>query len=105
MAAGPAQLDRLTLSRANDSPYALGHHQGSYDAEKQDIRNTDSDIELANRAQSREQPDAESGADDAASEQHESEREIDRPPMPVADRAGHGRRGDVAGDACHGDRR
>src|SRR5262249_57971423 len=105
MTAGLAQLDGLTLSRANDGAYALGHHQGSYDAEKENVRNTDSDIELAKRAEHREEPDAESGADDAASEQHESEREIDGPPMPIADRAGHGRRGDVGSDACHGDRR
>ncbi len=54
---------------------------------------------------SREQPDAEGGADDAAGEQHEGEREIDRAAPPIADRAGQGRGGDVAGDARHRDRR
>ncbi len=105
VAAGPAQLDRLALPRANNGAHALGHHQCTDHAEEKDVGNAYRDVELADRTQRGEQPDAESRADYAPRKQHEREREIDRPALPVADRPGHGRSGDMAGDACHSDRR
>src|SRR5215510_5749 len=101
MATGPAQLDRLALPRADDGAHALGYHQCADNPEKNDIRNTDSDIELADCTQRCEKPDAKGGADYAAREQHEGECEIDRSTPPIADGAGHRGGGDVAGDARH----
>ena len=51
-----------------------------------------------------EQPDADGGAEDAAGQQHQAERQIDRAPPPVGDRAGARRGRDVARDARHRDR-
>src|SRR5215470_19676219 len=105
MAAGPTQLDWLALPRAYDGAHALGHHQYADNPEENDVGKTDSDIELANCAQHREKPDAKSGADYAAREQHEGECEIDRAAPPIADGARHRGGGDVAGDARHRHRR
>ena len=43
-----------------------------------DVGQADGEIELAERAQHREQPNADRGAEDAAGEQHQAEREVDR---------------------------
>ena len=57
---------------------ALGDHQHADDAEQRDIGEADDQIELAELAQQRKQPDAESRADGAADQQHGAEREVDR---------------------------
>ena len=83
----------------------LSHdHQAADDAEQRHVGEADREIELAERAQHGEQPDAGRGADNAAGQQHQREREIERAPPPVGDRAGERRGGDVARDARHRDR-
>ena len=74
---GPAQLDRLALPHPDDRAHALSHHQRADDAEQEHIGDANGDVELAERAQGREQPNPERGADEAAGKQHEGEREID----------------------------
>ena len=53
----------------------------------------------------REQPDADRRAEHAAGQQHQAERQIDRAPPPIGDRAGERRGRDVACDARDRDRR
>src|SRR5262249_50377485 len=105
MATRPAQLDRLALPRPYDGAHALGYHECTDNPEENDVGKTDSDIELADCAQHREKPDAKGGAYYAAREQHEGEREIDRPAPPKAGGRGEGGGGVVAGSACNRDRR
>src|SRR6266700_541604 len=105
VAAGPTQLDRLTLPRAKDGAHALNYHQCTNNTEEDDVRNTDGDVELADGAQRCEQPHAESRADYAAREQHEGEGEIDSPALPITDSPGHGRSGYMSVYYCYGDRR
>jgi hypothetical protein len=105
VAAGPAQFDRLALPRAHDGAHALDHHQAADDTEQQHVGEADRDIELAERAQHREQPHARGGAGDAASEQQAGERHVDRAPPPVAHRARARGCRDVAGDRRHRHRR
>ena len=46
--------------------------------EQQHVGQADGEVELAERAQQGEQPDADGRADDAAGQQHQGEREIER---------------------------
>jgi len=50
---------------------------------------TDRMVELADRAQRREQPHPGGGAGNAAGQQQAGERHVDRPPPPIADRPEH----------------
>ena len=102
---GRRKFDWFALPRPQNCAHALGNHQRAHDAEEEHVGNTDGDIELADRAQRREQPDTEGSADNSACEQHGGQGEIDRSAPPIADRAGHRGGGDVAGDGRHCDRR
>ena len=96
VAAGMAQLHRLALVGPQDRPHALDHHHAADRAEQKHVGNADGDVELADRAQQREQPHPRHGADDAAGQQHQGEREVERAAAPIGDRAGHGGSRDVA---------
>ena len=69
--------------------------------EQRDVGKADHEIELIERAQPREQRDAAGGADDAAGEQRQRQRDVDRAAPPIGDRAGKRGSRDVGGDARH----
>src|SRR5262249_43069429 len=71
--ARPPQLHRLPPAGTNDGAHALDHHQGADDAEQEHGGYADGEVEWADAAQQREQPDAGDGAYEAAGEQHEGE--------------------------------
>ena len=68
---------------AQDRAHALADHQAADGAEQHHVGQADGEIELAERAQQGEQPDADRGAEDAAGQQHEAERQIERAPPPI----------------------
>ena len=77
---------RLALLLAHDGAHALADHQAADGGEQQHVGKADGEVELAERAQHREQPDADRGAEDAAGQQHQAERQIDGAPPPIRDR-------------------
>ena len=88
MAAGPAQLGRLALAAADDGAGAFADHQDADDAQQRDVGQPDHQVELIERAQPGEQRDTAGGADDAAGEQRERQRDVERVAPPIGDRAG-----------------
>jgi hypothetical protein len=100
-----ADFGRASLACAQDRPHAFHDHHAADDAEQRQVRDRDRQIELAQPAQQREQPDAGGGADQAADQQHSGKRRIERAPAPVIDRAREGRRRHVARHARDRDRR
>src|SRR5262249_22072777 len=74
-------------------------------AEEEQVGSADGDAELADRAQQREQPHTRYGAEDAAGQQHQGEREVERTAAPIGNRAGHGGGRDVARHGRHRYRR
>ena len=89
VAARTAQVHRFSMAHAHDGAHAFCNHQRADDAQQEHVGHPDGDVELSDRAQEREQPDAEGRADDAACEQHADQRHIDGAAAPVAERARH----------------
>jgi hypothetical protein len=71
------------------------------DAEQEHVENSDRDVELADRAQEREQPDARHRAEQTAGEQYKGKCKIHCAAAPVVDGAGKRGGRDMAGDAGH----
>jgi hypothetical protein len=94
----------LALLLAQDGAHAFVDHQAADGRKQQHVGKADGEIELAERAQRGEQPDTDRRAEDAACQQHETERQIDGAPAPIRDDARAGRSRDVARDARHRDR-
>ena len=105
MAAGAARRRPRRRAGPQHRAQAFPEHQPADGGQQDDVGQRDHEIELAERAQQREGPDAERGADDAAAQQHQRQRRIDRAPPPIGDRAGKRRGRDVARDGRDRDRR
>ncbi len=105
VAARPAHDHRCRRRAADDGARALADQQHADDAQQRDVGQADHEIELIERAQPREQRDTADGADDAAGEQHQRQRDIERVAPPIGDRAGERGGRHVGGDARHRHRR
>jgi hypothetical protein len=79
-------------------------HEGAHGAEQDQVGEADGEVELAERAQDREQPDPRAGADEPTGKQHQRQCRIERAPPPIGQRAGERRRRDMARNARHRDR-
>jgi hypothetical protein len=103
MAARPPQRCRHAMPRADDCAHAFVNHHGANDSQQCHVREPDHQIELVQRTQFGEKPDTGGRTDDAGTEQHHCQRDIECALAPIADRAGKRRRRDMTGYGCHGD--
>ena len=83
MAAGAAHRYRDAAPRPQDRAQPFPEHQPADGGQQHDVGQRDHQVELAERAQQREGPDAERGADDAAAQQHQRQRRIDGAAAPI----------------------
>jgi hypothetical protein len=104
VAAGAAHRYRDAAADAQDGAQPFPEHQRADGREQHDVGQRNHQVELAERAQQREGPDAERGAEGAAAEQHQRQRRIDGAAAPVGNGAGKRGGRDVAGDGSDRDR-
>src|SRR5262249_20385375 len=88
MAAAAPDFRRPAMPGADDRPGALDDRQRAHRPEPNEVREADGEVELPDRAEQREQPDAGGGSENAPREQHQRERGIKPAPAPVGDGAG-----------------
>ena len=105
MAAGAPRRGRAAAPGPQQRAQAFPEHQPADGGQQDHVGHRNHEIELAERAQQREGPDPERGADGAAAQQHRRQYRIDGAPPPIGYRAGERGGRDMARDRGDRDRR